>query len=322
MNEPLIDRLQHTPLSNWATEIQPVCQQRLSPEFHGNNMQWQDAIDNLPPLTAQPYHVGDGRIVIGDVETVSENELQQIEHNLRRLLPWRKGPYSIFGINIDTEWRSDLKWDRLKRHIQPLEHRNILDVGSGNGYFCWRMTSERAKLVVGIDPFILNVMQFQMIQSFTTEHRIFLLPLGIEEMPDDKRFFDTVFSMGVLYHRRSPLDHLYKLKGLLRTGGELVLETLIIEGKEGEVLVPEGRYGKMRNVWFIPSPDSLLRWLKRCGYRNSRIIDITPTTTREQSATDWMRFESLPDFLDKSDPSKTVEGYPAPVRAVFLAEAP
>ena len=56
--------------------------------------------------------------------------------------------------------------------------------------------------------------------------------------------------MGVLYHRRSPIDHLLELKGCLQTGGELVLETLVIDGGLGEVLVPENRYAKMRNVWF------------------------------------------------------------------------
>ena len=322
MSKTLIERLSRTPLSEWVKDIQPICRQRMSPENHGNIFKWQQAIDDLPTLTHLPHGILEGTVVIGRSETIGNSDRFQIEQNLRQLLPWRKGPYSVYGITIDTEWRSDLKWDRIKAHIHPLEDRTILDVGSGNGYFCWRMTAEGARLVIGIDPFQLNVMQFRMIQSFTDEDRIFLLPLGIEEMPDEKRFFDTIFSMGILYHRRSPLDHLFKLRGLLKAGGELVLETLIIEGKEGEVLVPEGRYGKMRNVWFIPSPDSLLRWLKRCGFKNCRLIDITATTPREQRATDWMVFESLPDFLDKDDPSRTVEGYPAPVRAVFLTEAP
>ena len=322
MIKNLIDRLHNTPLAGWAKEIQPICEQRLSEDHHGNISKWQQAIDDLPDIGLQPYQVNNGQIAIGDQNTIGKKIGQQIEDQLRQLLPWRKGPYSIYGIHIDTEWRSDLKWNRVKDHIQPLTHRTVLDVGSGNGYFCWRMTAEGARLVIGIDPFLLNVMQFRMIQSFTEENRIFLLPIGIEEMPEEKRFFDTIFSMGVLYHRRSPLDHLYQLKGLLRAGGELVLETLIIKGKEGEVLVPRGRYGKMRNVWFIPTPDSMLRWLQRCGFKNSRLIDFTPTTTREQRPTDWMRFESLPDFLDKDNPNKTVEGYPAPVRAVFLADAP
>ncbi|MEW8068099.1 MAG: DUF1698 domain-containing protein, partial [Candidatus Thiodiazotropha endolucinida] len=43
------------------------------------------------------------------------------------------------------------------------------------------------------------------------------------------------------------------------------------------------------------------------------------TTIEEQRATEWMRFESLADYLDPADRSLTIEGYPAPRRAVFVA---
>jgi tRNA (mo5U34)-methyltransferase len=112
------------------------------------------------------------------------------------------------------------------------------------------------------------------------------------------------------------------LKGCLRQGGELVLETLVIEGGADEVLVPEDRYAQMRNVWFIPSCLALEGWLKRCGYRHVRLIETTKTTSEEQRSTDWMRFQSLTDFLDPENPSLTVEGLPAPRRAIFLAESP
>ena len=128
--------------------------------------------------------------------------------------------------------------------------------------------------------------------------------------------------MGVLYHRRSPLDHLYELRACLRAGGELVLETLVIEGGEGQVLMPEQRYAKMRNTWFIPSVETMCLWLRRCGFKQVRCVDTVVTTLAEQRQTDWMHFESLADFLDPDDRSKTIEGYPAPVRAIFIANAP
>ena len=128
--------------------------------------------------------------------------------------------------------------------------------------------------------------------------------------------------MGVLYHRRSPMDHLRELKATLRPGGQLVLETLIIEGGLGECLVPEGRYAMMNNVWFLPSATTLISWLKKCGFVNPRVVDITKTTLEEQRTTDWMTFHSLSDFLDPNDDTKTVEGHPAPLRGVFLAEMP
>ena len=139
-------------------------------------------------------------------------------------------------------------------------------------------------------------------------------------MPAKLKAFDTLFSMGVLYHRRSPMDHLLELKELLRNGGQLVLETLIIEGKDGEVLLPQGRYAKMPNVWFLPSADTLINWMKKIGLRNPRLVDQCKTTIEEQRSTDWMTFNSLETFLNAEDRSKTIEGHPAPIRAIFIAE--
>ncbi|WP_054773231.1 tRNA 5-methoxyuridine(34)/uridine 5-oxyacetic acid(34) synthase CmoB, partial [Methylogaea oryzae] len=259
---------------------------------------------------------------IGAPGDCDEAQRSAIEQALRQLHPWRKGPYDIHGIPIDTEWRSDWKWQRLADHIAPLDKRLVLDVGCGSGYHCWRMLGAGARRVIGIDPTLLSVMQFLAVKHFAGDYPVDVLPLGIDDVPPDLQAFDTVFSMGVLYHRRSPMDHLLELKGCLKPGGELVLETLVIDGGLGQVLVPEGRYAKMRNVWFIPSCATLESWLKRCGYREVRLVDLCRTSTDEQRSTDWMRFHSLADFLDPANPELTCEGLPAPTRAVFLAEKP
>ena len=111
---------------------------------------------------------------------------------------------------------------------------------------------------------------------------------------------------------------LLELRNLLSDSGELVLETLVINGRNGEVLVPRGRYAKMRNVWFIPAVSTLEGWLKRCGFNQVNVIDVHFTSTEEQRVTPWMDYESLAEFLDPADPSITVEGYPAPQRAIFI----
>ncbi len=194
-------------------------------------------------------------------------------------------------------------------------------MGCGSGYHCWRMAGEGADLVVGIDPNLQYLCQFEIIkQLMQNPPQVHYLPLGIEALPPAMKAFDTVFSMGILYHRRSPIEHLNQLRDALRPGGELVLETLVIEGDEQQVLMPRGRYAKMRNVWFIPSARALKLWLEKCGFRNVRIVDVSPTTTQEQRTTHWMSYESLADFLHPDDPQKTIEGYPAPKRAVLLAE--
>jgi tRNA (mo5U34)-methyltransferase len=194
-------------------------------------------------------------------------------------------------------------------------------VGSGNGYYAWRMVGAGARLVLGVDPSLRVVCQYLALRHFFGDQGAFVLPLAFEELPQPVAGFDTLFSMGVLYHRRSPLDHLLGLRRWLRPGGELVLETLVAGQGENRALVPRDRYAQMRNVWFIPSPESLLTWLRRCGFRRPRLVDVTATTSEEQRSTDWMRFHSLRDFLDPEQPSRTVEGLPAPVRAIVVAEA-
>lgn len=307
-----------TPLAPWLAELQPLSEAKLALDRHGDMARWQEVLQQLPLLDAESLQLDSDAITVG--RPLDGKMRTDLEMLLRRLHPWRKGPYNLHGVQIDTEWRSDLKWDRLKDYIQPLQGRTVLDVGCGNGYHCWRMAGTGAELVVGIDPTLLYVAQFFAVKHFLGAHYpVHLLPLTLEEMPQNMRLFDTVFSMGVLYHRRSPFDHLAELRNALRPGGELLLETLVIAGGEGQVLVPEGRYAKMKNVWFLPTPATLVSWLRRAGFREPRIIDVTPTTSAEQRRTEWMEFESLADYLDPNDPARTVEGHPAPLRAMVAA---
>ncbi|MDO6684772.1 MULTISPECIES: tRNA 5-methoxyuridine(34)/uridine 5-oxyacetic acid(34) synthase CmoB [unclassified Agarivorans] len=288
---------------------------------HGDFPRWQRVLNKLPQQTTKHIELKDN-VSIGKAEDMPEGERKKVESLLRHLHPWRKGPFDIYGIQIDTEWRSDWKWERLRKHISPLKHRYVLDVGCGSGYHMWRMLGDDAEFVVGIDPSTLFLMQFEAIRNFANnDQRVHLLPLGIQELPK-LRAFDTVFSMGVLYHRRSPMDHLIQLKEQLHKGGELVLETLVVDGDENQVLVPAGRYGKMPNVWFLPSTAALKLWLEKVGFIDVRVVDVDLTSTEEQRSTSWMTHESLNDYLDPNDKSQTVEGLPAPKRAVLIAINP
>ena len=100
----------------------------------------------------------------------------------------------------------------------------------------------------------------------------------------------------------------------------MVLETLVLpKSREEGLLAPEGRYARMRNVWAVPGTKRLLQWVEEAGFRTAKVVDITPTTTLEQKSTQWMRFESLEQALDPLIPAMTVEGLPAPVRAIVIA---
>ena len=217
--KPLYLTLQAAQAQSWAEILPEGIGQALDLNKHGDLTRWQAAVDKLPDVNPRLRQLDCGAITIGSASDITDNQSAVLENQLKQLRPWRKGPYDLFGISIDTEWRSDWKWDRLKQHITPLTNRMVLDVGCGNGYHCWRMLGAGAKMVIGIDPMLLNVMQFHAIRKLYGETAVFVLPFALEDIPSSLKIFDTVFSMGVLYHRRSPIDHLLALRDCLRPGG-------------------------------------------------------------------------------------------------------
>lgn len=308
-------------LKEWSKELQEILPKRMVLDNCGKMAGWMSALKALPQIRPSRIDL-EGDVTIGSSCDLGRVTCEELIDRLQAFHPWRKGPYNFFGIEIDTEWRSDWKWERLVPHIQPLTGRRVLDVGCGNGYHGWRMRGAGAAFVLGIEPFLASVMQFQVMQRYLCDPQHQVIPIGIEEVPPNLACFDSVFSMGVLYHRRSPLDHLFELKGCLRPGGELILETLIVEGDQETVFMPQGRYAKMRNVWFLPSIGAMTLWLKRCGFTEIACVDTNRTSREEQRSTKWMHFESLADYLDPDDPAKTIEGHPAPLRAIFTATKP
>src|SRR5699024_92165 len=282
---------------------------------HGDSPRWEHALLDLPAFDNLNVDLDRGVLLQGQTDEA------MLHDALKRLMPWRKGPFQFGETFVDTEWRSDFKWDRVSQHLD-LTNKNILDVGCGNSYYGYRMLGKGAKSVIGVDPNWLFLYQYLSVRKYLPEALIWQLSMTLEEMPEELEFFDMTFSMGVFYHRRSPIDHLYQLKGTLKPDGELVLETIVIEGDKDTVLMPEDRYAQMRNVWYLPSVDALKLWLERVGFVDVRCVDLSKTSLEEQRTTEWMDYLSLPDFLDPNDESKTIEGHPAPVRAVMLGRKP
>ncbi|CAG0910786.1 unnamed protein product, partial [Cyprideis torosa] len=277
--EPLYHRLLGTSARRWVDQLPGQIAEATDPQTHGRLSEWQDALNRLPNIKAAHLDLCQAAIEVGQPSEVDEQTRQSIEAVMRDLMPWRKGPFNVFGTLIDTEWRSDWKWDRIAPHISDLKDRWVLDVGCGSGYHCWRMSGEAASQVVGIDPTLLFYQQFAAVKHFTDGLTVDMLPLPLEALPENLCLFDTTFSMGVLYHRRSPIEHLLQLRDSLKPGGELILETLVVEGPTGYSLVPEDRYARMRNVWFLPSLGTLEHWMKRCQFDDIRIVDCSTTTT-------------------------------------------
>ncbi|ERP39395.1 tRNA 5-methoxyuridine(34)/uridine 5-oxyacetic acid(34) synthase CmoB [Chitinivibrio alkaliphilus] len=300
----------HSRFGRWLRDIEPEITRRLSPDKNKLTAHLLQAYAALPAGNPHPITIKEGIVTTGamDTTTASHEALQQAK-------PWRKGPWNLNGVSIDSEWDSRVKWNRLG-DISHLHGKRILDIGCGNGYYGFRMLDAGAREVIGIDPGLSQVFQQLMVRKLAEPVPFWILPVGAEALPAQLDYFDTVFSMGVLYHRKSPVEHLQQIRSLLRPGGELIVETLVVDDSYGEVLIPEDRYAQMPNVWFIPSVGLLKKWLRRLKYVDIHLCDISLTTEKEQRKTSWVDTLSLRDFITED---RTVEGYPRPKRAIVRA---
>jgi tRNA (mo5U34)-methyltransferase len=287
----------------------------------GNFKKYLHVVDQLPDLEPSVVRRDDPAVGAGAATDMSEPENRRLQSLLKQLSPWRKGPFNLFGIHVDAEWRSDMKWDRVAPHLPDLTGRRVLDIGASNGYYMFRVAARDPGLVLGLEPQSAFFCQYLAVQKYVNQKTVVCLPAAYEELPQMNGCFDLVLCMGILYHRRSPMDMLKEIHDCLKPSGTLVVENLVLEGNNHLCLFPEDRYAKMRNVYFIPDLSVMTSWLLRAGFKEIRCVDVTPTTLAEQRKTGWIQTESLSDFLDHDDPAKTVEGYPAPVRAVFMAQA-
>lgn len=293
--------------SSWQFVGFPI---KLSSMKDGNLPQWLATLNQLPAI-------GDVNLKIADIVELHSGQTNInsacIEKAIQSLVPWRKGPFLAFEAMIDSEWRCQLKWQRLCRHIH-WSNANVLDIGSGNGYFGFRALGAGAKSVLGLESSMLFVLQAAFINWFARSANI-VLPIRFGSVEFDQQF-DIVLSMGVVYHQRDGLQHISDLSDVCATNGTLVLESIVAD----QDFVPEGRYAGMRNVWHVPSVSTLHEHLQNAGFTQMQLVDISTTTIAEQRRTDRMPFRSLGDVLDPSDPSHTIEGYPAPKRAMFIAK--
>ncbi len=318
----LLSPYQQAQLAPHTEEIAGLMEEKQAFLAHptGNFRRYLNVVEQLPELVPSGVHQDTPAVGAGTSADVSGTQRQRLKALLKQLSPWRKGPFNLFGIHVDAEWRSDMKWDRVAPHLPDLTGTRILDIGASNGYYMFRMAARNPELVLGLEPQSAFFCQYLAIQKYVNQNNVACLPATHGELPQMAGFFDLVFCMGILYHRRSPLDMLKEIHDCLRpSAGTLVLENLVLAGKNHVCLFPENRYAKMRNIYFIPDLAVMESWLARAGFRDIQCLDVTPTTLAEQRKTDWIQTESLRDFLDPHDPAKTVEGYPGPVRAVFMA---
>jgi len=281
-----------------------------------NYLHLKEALTRLPSFEGRQFLVENGVVKVNtDGCELTADSLQDLA---KEFGPWRKGPFQINDVFIDSEWRSDLKWDRLKKSLPRLEGKTVLDIGCNNGYFMFRMLEHNPKFVLGIDPVVPFDSQFQFINHFVQADNLKFKMWGVEHLAYIKESFDVIFSMGILYHHRNPIQQLLDIKDSLVSGGELILETIGIPGEEDYALTPKDKYARMGNVWFVPTLSCLINWLDKTKYTNIEVISQEWDETTEQRTTEWSGKYSYSDSIESKD--TTIEGYPAPKRFLLKAK--
>lgn len=280
-----------------------------------NILPYQEAIKNLP--TYEKVGVGLGDSVTIDIPALTQNQSLQIKETALLMKPWRKGPFQINDLFIDSEWQSQIKYNLLEPHFN-LKDKIVGDIGCNNGYYLFRMLSHEPKKLIGFDPSAIYYSQFQFLNHFIQSEIVYEL-LGVEHVEFYEYKFDILFCLGVLYHRSDPIGMLKSLYKGLNKGGELILDTFMIDGEEEICLTPKERYSKIPNIYFIPTVKALENWCYRAGFDTFEVLEIMVTSSEEQRKTEWIDTQSLEDYLDPNDKTKTVEGYPAPKRVYIKA---
>jgi len=270
--------------------------------------------EGVKHIRAQHCDFSGDVVKIGGADELSEADNAKVYKTMRDFMPWRKGPFEVFGINIDAEWRSERKWNRVLPELPDLRGKIVADIGCNNGYYMFRMAQHNPKLVLGFEPYLQHYFAFKTLNAFAGARNLSVELLGVEHMPLFPDCFDVVFLMGILYHRSSPVDVLRDIRSAMSPEGVLIVESQGIPGDDPQALFPEHRYAKVPGTYFVPTGACLANWLSRAGFADVKIFYSHPMSSEEQRRTEWMVFESYEDFIDKSDPPLTVEGYPAPVR--------
>lgn len=282
--------------------------------------QYIAALQQAPLVPPSVCDLSSAAIRLGTSDDLTSAQKDQLEASLRVFMPWKKGPFSIFGIDIDAEWRSDLKWDRLVDHIGSLEHKTVADIGCHNGYFMLRMAEQKPSLVVGIEPVLKHMLTFHLLNQYSDQKNLIFAPFGIEHMDWMPEAFDTMFCLGILYHHTDPVGLLRKLRAGLKRGGEIVIDCQGIPGEDPISLTPKSRYAQARGIWFLPTASCLEHWVARAGFQSISMVYSEPLSVSEQRSTAWAPVDSLAEFLDPDDHSRTKEGYPAPWRHYMIAK--
>jgi tRNA (mo5U34)-methyltransferase len=302
-------------------EIRSLLRQRAALVSSGKKgvLRYRGPFESVSHIRAGSLDFSGDSVRIGRADELAEAEQEKVWNCLRSFMPWRKGPFTVFGIEIDAEWRSERKWNRVLPELPDLAGKIVADIGSNNGYYMFRMAHYQPRLVMGFEPYLQHHFAFKTLNGLAGQDNLVSELLGVEHLALFPGCFDVIFLMGILYHRVSPVEVLRDVHKALRPDGALIVESQAIPGESSIALFPKTTYGKAPGIYFVPSGPCLVNWLQRAGFSAVKFFCSHPMSNREQRRTEWMTFESFDDFIDPKKPELTVEGYPAPIRVYLKA---
>lgn len=299
--------------------ILAIRQERQTQLFEAKTKRYYQAVQAVRDIESNKFDFSGSVIKVGEADELSFEQQQRFNHSLKAFCPWKKGPFELFGTLIDAEWRSDWKWERILPQIQSLTDRKVADIGCHNGYFMFRMAHQKPACVIGFEPYAKHLWNFQLVQNIVRQEMLHFELLGVEHIDLYPDFFDTIFCLGILYHHTDPVGLLRKLHKSLKKTGEIIIDCQGIPGDLPVALTPEKRYAQARGIWFLPTQSCLKNWINRAGFNNVNCFFAEPLSTEEQRRTTWADIDSLSEFLDQTNSSLTIEGYPAPWRYYVIA---
>ncbi|MGE0173527.1 MAG: tRNA 5-methoxyuridine(34)/uridine 5-oxyacetic acid(34) synthase CmoB [Oligoflexales bacterium] len=284
--------------------------------------QWQqhrDLFSKVAGITPTDMCFQEDVVRFGRGADLSTEETSLILEYLKLFSPWKKGPFEIFGNQIDAEWRSNVKWNRIKPFVGSLEGKVVADIGCHNGYFMFRMAHENPALVIGLEPVVKHWFVASWLKHMSRLDQLRFELLGLEHIDRFPGYFDVVFCMGILYHHKNPVEALENMRKALKPGGKVVIDCQGIPGEGPLCLVPRRKYAGATGIWYLPTAQCLENWVARAGFSSWKVCYKGKLTSEEQRSTKWAEIKSLKDFLSE-DGEQTMEGYPAPVRIYGIAE--
>jgi len=243
-----------------------------------------------PPLQLRGFD--EHRSAAGYVEQLDDESLEE----LNDLLPWGSFTVDMQGRRVGDRTRpgrrdtpQEIPDSRvvLADERLGLAGRHVLEVGCFEGIHTIGLC-QRAGRVTAVDARVENVVKTIVRCAFYGHHPdVFLC--NLEEWGDDEALrADVIFHVGVLYHLREPVQHLWRLGRLAAHGVLLdthvsepdeVTASTVVEGREfryrrylenpGRKRVLSGMYDHAK--WLLL--DDVVDLLGEAGFKSVDVVD-------------------------------------------------